>query len=95
MHEKSEQQYLVNKTYDEIAVGDTASLTRTLMPEDVKLFAILTGDVNPATEDILIGQTAEVEKLQWFVRAHLENATGSLRTLDDASEEAATRDASA
>lgn len=53
------------------------------------------GDVNPATEDILIGQTAEVEKLQWFVRAHLENATGSLRTLDDASEEAAARDASA
>ena len=49
------------------------------------------GDVNPATEDILIGQTAEVEKLQWFVRA----ATGSLRTLDDASEEAAARDASA
>ncbi|OMG53904.1 enoyl-CoA hydratase [Azonexus hydrophilus] len=51
MYEKSEQQYLVNKTYDEIAVGDTASLTRTLMPEDVKLFAILTGDVNPATID--------------------------------------------
>ena len=51
MYEKSEQQYLVNKTYDEIAIGDTASLTRTLMPEDVKLFAILTGDVNPATID--------------------------------------------
>ena len=51
MYEKSEQQYLVNKTYDEIAVGDTASLTRTLMQEDVKLFAILTGDVNPATID--------------------------------------------
>ena len=51
MREKSEQRYLINKTYDEIAVGDTASLTRTLMPEDVKLFAILTGDVNPATND--------------------------------------------
>ena len=51
MNEKSEQRYLVNKTYNEITVGDTASLTRTLMPEDVKLFAILTGDVNPATID--------------------------------------------
>ena len=47
----SESRYLSNKTFDEIAVGDCASLTRTLMPEDVKLFAILTGDINPATID--------------------------------------------
>jgi len=47
----SETRYLTNKTYEEINVGDSASLTRTLMPEDVKLFAILTGDVNPATID--------------------------------------------
>ncbi|MDD2884914.1 MAG: bifunctional enoyl-CoA hydratase/phosphate acetyltransferase [Dechloromonas sp.] len=40
---------LVNTTYGEISLGDTASLTRILMPEDVKLFAILTGDMNPAT----------------------------------------------
>jgi len=51
MNHPSEQRYLVNKTYDEIQVGDSASLTRTLMPEDVKLFAILTGDVNPAVVD--------------------------------------------
>ena len=51
MHESSAQRYLVNKTYDEIRVGDSASLTRTLMPEDVKLFAILTGDVNPSVVD--------------------------------------------
>jgi phosphate acetyltransferase len=51
MSEASESRYLTNKTYDEIAVGDSASLTRTLMPEDVKLFAILTGDINPATID--------------------------------------------
>ncbi len=51
MHESSEQRYLVNKTYDEIRVGDSASLTRTLMPEDVKLFAILTGDINPSVVD--------------------------------------------
>ena len=47
----SESRYLSNKTFDEIAVGDCANLTRTLMPEDVKLFAILTGDINPATID--------------------------------------------
>ena len=51
MHESSEQRFLVNKTYDEIRVGDSSSLTRTLMPEDVKLFAILTGDINPSVVD--------------------------------------------
>jgi len=51
MHESKEARYLINKTYDEIAVGESATLTRTLMPEDVKLFAILTGDVNPAVVD--------------------------------------------
>ncbi|KAB2916785.1 MAG: bifunctional enoyl-CoA hydratase/phosphate acetyltransferase [Dechloromonas sp.] len=51
MQVNNEQHYLVNKTFDEIAIGDSASLTRTLMPEDVKLFAILTGDFNPAVVD--------------------------------------------
>jgi len=31
---------------------------------------------DPITEDLLIGQTAALEKFQWFVRAHLENGTG-------------------
>ncbi|MDT2010186.1 DNA starvation/stationary phase protection protein [Rhodococcus opacus] len=39
-----------------------------------------TGDLDPITEDILIGQTGELEKFQWFVRAHLENSGGSLST---------------
>jgi phosphate acetyltransferase len=51
MHESSEHRYLVNKTYEEIRVGDTSSLSRTLMPEDVKLFAVLTGDMNPGMAD--------------------------------------------
>jgi starvation-inducible DNA-binding protein len=28
------------------------------------------------TQDLLIGQTAALEKFQWFVRAHLESGTG-------------------
>ena len=51
MQENSEKRYLVNRTYDEIHVGDSASLVRTLAPEDVKLFAVLTGDVNPSVVD--------------------------------------------
>ncbi len=48
MSENAEQRLLTNKTYDEIRVGDSSSLKRTLKPEDVQLFAVLTGDVNPA-----------------------------------------------
>ena len=37
-----------------------------------------TEDLDPVTQDILIGHTAELEKFQWFVRAHLESAGGTL-----------------
>jgi phosphate acetyltransferase len=43
--------YIENRTYDEIQVGDSASLTRTLRPEDIQLFAVMSGDVNPAHVD--------------------------------------------
>ena len=42
---------LENRTYDELQVGDTASLTRTLTKDDIDAFAILSGDVNPAHLD--------------------------------------------
>ncbi len=44
-------QFIENRTYDEIKVGDSAVLTRTLRPEDIQLFAIMSGDVNPAHVD--------------------------------------------
>jgi starvation-inducible DNA-binding protein len=37
-------------------------------------------EVDPVTQDMLIGQAAEREQLHWFVRAHLENAAGSVIT---------------
>src|SRR5712692_1633236 len=40
-----------NRTFDEIKLGDTASLVRTLSREDIDLFAIMSGDVNPAHVD--------------------------------------------
>jgi phosphotransacetylase/acyl dehydratase len=42
---------LENRCYDELAIGDSASLTRTLTKTDIELFAILSGDVNPAHLD--------------------------------------------
>lgn len=40
-----------NITFDEIEVGDSASLTRTLTMRDIELFAVVSGDVNPAHLD--------------------------------------------
>ncbi len=44
-------QYIENKTFDEIEVGQSAELVRTLKREDIELFAVMSGDVNPAHVD--------------------------------------------
>jgi len=44
-------QYIENRTFDEIKIGDTAQVTRTLRKQDIELFAVLSGDVNPAHVD--------------------------------------------
>ena len=41
-------EYLENRTFDEIQIGDTASLTRTLTEKDIQVFAIMSGDINPS-----------------------------------------------
>jgi phosphate acetyltransferase len=40
-------QVLRNRTFDEIAVGDRASIQRTLTAADIQLFAAMSGDINP------------------------------------------------
>ena len=35
-------------------------------------------DADPITEDLLIGQSGILEQYHWFVRAHLESASGKL-----------------
>jgi acyl dehydratase len=44
-------EYIENRTFDEIKIGDRASLTRTLTKADIELFAVMSGDVNPAHLD--------------------------------------------
>lgn len=43
--------YIENKTFDEIEVGDSAELTRTLRRQDIELFAVMSGDINPEHVD--------------------------------------------
>ncbi len=40
-----------NRTFDEISVGETATLVHTLTYQDIELFAVVSGDVNPAHVD--------------------------------------------
>ena len=44
--------YIENRTFDEIKIGDTASLKRVLVIADIQLFAVMSGDVNPAHLDV-------------------------------------------
>ncbi len=43
--------FIENRTFDEIAIGDSASLSHTVTQRDIDLFAAATGDVNPAHVD--------------------------------------------
>ena len=52
-----------NRTFDEIKVGDTASISRTLTQKDIELFAIMSGDVNPAHVDEEFAQSDMFHKI--------------------------------
>jgi phosphotransacetylase/acyl dehydratase len=43
--------FLQNRTFEEMAIGETASLSHTVAQRDIDLFATVTGDVNPAHVD--------------------------------------------
>ena len=44
-------EHIENRTFDEIQIGDTATLQRTLTERDITLFAVMSGDINPAHVD--------------------------------------------
>ena len=45
------EQLIENRTFDEIEVGESATLERRLTWRDIELFAVVSGDVNPAHVD--------------------------------------------
>jgi phosphate butyryltransferase len=52
-----------NRTFDEIRVGESASVSRTLTEQDIQLFALLSGDVNPAHLDRAFAQDDIFQKV--------------------------------
>ncbi|MGJ7462391.1 bifunctional enoyl-CoA hydratase/phosphate acetyltransferase [Halomonas sp. MA07-2] len=51
MDAPNDDRYIENRTFDEIQVGDEAHLEKRLTLDDIKLFAIMSGDVNPSHVD--------------------------------------------
>ncbi|HEX3545168.1 MAG TPA: DNA starvation/stationary phase protection protein [Mycobacterium sp.] len=75
-----------DRTWDDYSIArDTAQahlaaldLVYTGFLEDTRKSIERLGDLDLVTQEILIEHVAELEKFQWFVRAHLENAGGTL-----------------
>ena len=55
----------------------------------LSLPGVVDADVLPSVLILLIAQAGELEQYQWFVRALLENADGSLNTQGKAGEQGA------
>ncbi|MDR0701031.1 MAG: bifunctional enoyl-CoA hydratase/phosphate acetyltransferase [Azoarcus sp.] len=51
--------FIQNRTFDEIEVGDSAQLTRTLSTADIQLFAAISGDINPTHLDTEFAQAGQ------------------------------------
>jgi len=49
--------FIENRTFDEMNIGDTASLSHIVCQRDIDLFATVTGDVNPAHVDPTYAET--------------------------------------
>jgi starvation-inducible DNA-binding protein len=50
-----------------------------------------TEELDPVTQDMLIGQAGQLEQFHWFVRAHLEAGDGTLSTAGAQTEGSAAR----
>ena len=49
--------------------------------------------IDLVSQDVLIGHAGELEKFQWFIRAHLENSGGELANSGALTEKSAARSA--
>jgi starvation-inducible DNA-binding protein len=65
---------------DAIAHLAALDLVYTGVIEDHRHAIDATEETDPVTQDLLIGQTRDLEQYHWFIRAHLENSDGSLRS---------------
>jgi starvation-inducible DNA-binding protein len=92
---------LKDRTWDDYSVGrDTVQahlaaldLVYTGVIEDTRKGIEALEELDLVSQDLLIGHAGELEKFQWFVRAHLENASGSLVSRGTTTEKGAAKKA--
>ncbi|HEX2286387.1 MAG TPA: DNA starvation/stationary phase protection protein [Mycobacterium sp.] len=90
-----------DRTWDDYSVGrDTVQahlaaldLVYTGVIEDTRKCIDTLEDLDLVSQDMIIDHAAELEKFQWFVRAHLENAGGQLANRGAKTERDAARSA--
>jgi starvation-inducible DNA-binding protein len=88
---------LKDRTWDDYSVGrDTVQahlaaldLVYTGVIEDTRKCIDTFDDLDLVSQDMLINHAGELEKFQWFVRAHLENSGGQLASQGAKTEKAA------
>ena len=54
---------LENRPFDEIAIGDSVSVTKTLTRDDIALFAIVSGDINPSHLDDASAEASSMRRV--------------------------------
>ena len=92
---------LKDRTWDDYSVErDTAQahlaaldLVYSGVIEDTRKCIDMLEDLDLVSQDMLIGHTGELEKFQWFIRAHLENSGGELANRGARTEKGAARSA--
>jgi len=57
MPDATPDSFIENRTFDELTLGESASLSRTVEQRDIDLFATVSGDVNPAHLDPAYAET--------------------------------------
>jgi starvation-inducible DNA-binding protein len=90
--ERSWDDYSIGRG-DAIAHLGALDLVYSGVIEDHRTGIDKTEELDPVTQDLLVTQAGQLEQYQWFVRAHLENADGSLRTVGAQTEDEAAKKA--
>jgi starvation-inducible DNA-binding protein len=90
------------RSWDDYSIGRADALAH-LAALDVVYTGIIeaqrsaiedTEELDPVTQDMLIAHSGQLEQFHWFIRAHLENADGSLATAGAKTERTAAKRAS-
>jgi starvation-inducible DNA-binding protein len=90
---------VAQRTWDDYSIGRADALEH-LAALDVVYQGVITDyrdaieqteESDPVTQDLLIGHAGDLEQYHWFVRAHLENDDGKLRTVGARTEKTAAR----